>query len=481
MRFMRRTCAQSNMNPGNITIAVLDRNAADLATLASHLEDAGYRVLTASTQAHVERFLTTQPVNLVVKGFDATQVDPLPFLARVSDASPDTVCILCGDGGTIHEAVEAIEKGAADYLPKPVIAALLLEAVRKALGRQALVASDPGLRRSLKRGPEPDFFVGSSPAMKTVSEGVAQVAPAAVSVLISGESGTGKELVARALHEQSPRHEGPFVALNCAGLPDSLIESELFGHVRGAFTGAIADRPGAFATALHGTLFLDEVGDLSLKGQGDLLRVLEDGFYRPVGSMRPKRADVRVVAATHRDLRARVAAGLFREDLLYRLNVVELRLPPLRDRTEDIPALVDSFHRHFSARHDRRPKTITPGFLEALEAHPWPGNVRELRNLVERLVITVRGNELLAGHAPQPPATPGDKGGRGEAPLLEVYPGMSLAQVESALILATLEKVTPNRLEAARLLGLSPRTLHYRLRQLGHPRTRARPTRADGG
>jgi DNA-binding NtrC family response regulator len=302
------------------------------------------------------------------------------------------------------------------------------------------------------------------------------VAPAAVSVLISGESGTGKELVARALHEQSPRHEGPFVALNCAGLPDSLIESELFGHVRGAFTGAIADRPGAFATAAHGTLFLDEIGDLSLKGQGDLLRVLEDGSYRPVGSMRPKRADVRVVAATHRDLRAHVAAGHFREDLLYRLNVVELRLPPLRDRREDIPALVDSFHRHFSARHGRRPKTITPGFLEALGAQPWPGNVRELRNLIERLVITVRESELVAAHAPPLPEARGEEGGGRGAPLLEVYPGMSVAEVEGALIMATLEKVTSNRLEAARLLGLSPRTLHYRLRQLGRPRKHGGPS-----
>ncbi len=457
------------MNPANITIAVLDRDPGDLQTLTSHLEDAGFRVLPASTQAHIERFVASQSVNLVVKGFDATKIDPLPFMERIRVSSPDTECLLCGGQGTIHEAVRAIQRGAADYLPKPVNATLLLEAVRKALERQALVASDPDLRRSLKRERDPDFFVGASAAMRGVSEHVAQVAPAAVPVLIAGESGTGKELVARALHDKSPRREGPFVALNCAGLTDTLLESELFGHVRGAFTGAIADRPGAFATAARGTLFLDEIGDLSLKGQGDLLRVLEDGVYRAVGSMRPKRADVRVVAATNRDVPTLVRDGRFREDLLYRLNVVELRLPPLRERTEDIPALVDAFLRHFAARHHRPAKTATPAFLEALTRHAWPGNVRELRNLIERLVITVRDARLTAAHAPQP-ATPAQSH-NGASPLLQVHRGMSLAEVEAALIQATLEHVTSNRAEAARLLGLSPRTLHYRLRALRLPPT----------
>ena len=454
------------MNPANITIAILDRNPEDLQTLTSHLDDAGYRVLPATTQAHIERFVASQPVNLVVKGFDARKVDPLPFMERIRAASPDTECLLCGGEGTIHEAVQAIQKGAADYLPKPIDAPLLLETVRKALERQALVASDPGLRRSLRRQHEPDFFIGSSPAMRAVSEMVAQVGPAHVPVLISGESGTGKELVARGLHEKSPRHEGPFVALNCAGLTDTLIEAELFGHVRGAFTGAFHDRPGAFEMAARGTLFLDEIGDLSLKGQGDLLRVLEDGFYRPVGSMRPRHAEVRVIAATNRDLHAFVSTGRFREDLLYRLNVVELHLPALRERTEDIPALVDSFNRHFSARHHRRPKAVTPEFLAALATRPWPGNVRELRNLIERLVVTVRETRLEAPHAPTPTTREAHSGATDASVLLSVRPGMSLAEVESRLIRATLERVTTNRAEAAKLLGLSRRALHYKLKVL---------------
>lgn len=451
------------MNPANITIAVLDRSPEDLTSLTSHLEDAGFRVLPASTQAHVERFVASQSVNLVVKGFDAAKVDPLPFMDRIRAASPDTECLLCGLGGTIHEAVGAIQRGAVDYLPKPVEPALLMEAVKKALERQALVASDPQLRRSLRRQSEPNIFVGDSPAMQAVAETVEQVASAMVPVLISGESGTGKELVARALHEKSTRHDGPFVALNCAGLTDTLIESEFFGHVRGAFTGAIYDRPGAFETAAHGTLFLDEIGDLSLKGQGDLLRVLEDGVFRPVGSIRPKRADVRIVAASHHDLETLVRAGRFREDLLYRLNVVELRLPPLRDRTGDIPVLVDAFNRHFSARHSRRPKKPTGPFLAALAAHSWPGNVRELRNLMERLVVTVREASLDERHAPSRreagPTRPADA-------LFTVTRGMTLGEIEARAIQATLEHITSNRAEAADKLGISRRALHYKLRLL---------------
>ena len=451
------------MNPANITIAVLDRSPDDLARLTSHLEDAGYRVLPASTQAHIERFVASQAVNLVVKGFDAAKVDPLPFMERVRAASPDTECLLCGHGGTIHEAVRAIERGAVDYLPKPVEPALLIEAVKKALERQALVASDPQLRRSLRRQSEPNIFVGASPAMQAVADLVEQVASATVPVLLSGESGTGKELVARALHEKSARHEGPFVALNCAGLTDTLIESEFFGHVRGAFTGAIYDRPGAFETAAHGTLFLDEIGDLSLKGQGDLLRVLEDGVYRPVGSIRQKRADVRIIAASHHDLAALVRAGRFREDLFYRLNVVELHLPPLRERTADIPALVDAFNRHFAARHGRRQKKPTPAFLDALAAHTWPGNVRELRNLMERLVVTARETSLGAQHAPTRPTSGSTHAADA---LFTVTRGMTLAEIEARAIQATLDHVTSNRVEAAQLLGLSRRALHYKLRLL---------------
>jgi DNA-binding NtrC family response regulator len=451
------------VNPSNITIAVLDRNPEDLSRLTAILEDGGYRVLASSTEAHIERYAGTEPLNLIVKGFDAAQADVPGFMKRIRAIAPETEFILCGRGGSVSEAVEAMHLGARDYLVKPVQPVALQEAVNRALERQALVAEDPKLRRSLKRRTSPDVFVGTSVRMRSIAETVTEVATTNVPVLITGDSGTGKELIARALHDRSTRKHGPFVAINCAGLPDNLIESELFGHIRGAFTGAINDRPGAFQNASGGTLFLDEIGDLSLKGQGDLLRVLEDGVYRPVGGTRPVRADVRIVAATNRDLIKFGNEGRFREDLLFRLNIVELHLPPLRERPEDIPALVESFNTHFSARHGRKKKVFTDEFLALLMRHRWPGNIRQLRNLIERLVVTVRASQIGPEHAPVLPAT---VAAEGVAPLFTVYAGSSIPEMEARLVRETLTRVTSNRREAAQILGLSPRALAYKIKLL---------------
>ena len=451
------------MNPAKITIVVLDRNASDQAALTAALTEAGYRVLSTSTEAQVERLVRKEPVNLVVKGFEAGRVDAIALMRKVRAISRDTEFVLCGRGGTIAVAVDAVHQGACDYLVKPVDPAALRGAVSKALERQALVAEDPKLRQSLKRRMDPDVFVGTSAVMQRIADTLAEVATTDVPVLVTGESGTGKELVARALHDRSRRQGGAFVAINCAGLPDALIESELFGHVRGAFTGAINDRPGAFKLAHGGTLFLDEIGDLSPKGQGDLLRVLEDSVYRPVGSPESVRADVRIVAATNRDLTRLANEGRFRSDLLYRLNIVELFLPPLRDRVEDIPALIKSFNAHFCTRHDRRPKTFTPEFISQVERHPWPGNIRQLRNLIERLVVTVRASTIGVEHAPPLPA-PAEP--TVAEPLMIVPRGMTITEVESLMIRHTLDKVTTQRSEAARLLGLSVRALHYKLKAL---------------
>ena len=451
------------MNPAHITIAPLDRNPADLRALSAALEKEGYQVLPATTEAQVERFAAEGPVNLVVKGFEAGQVDVFAFLNRVRRISPDTEFILCGRGGTIKTAVDAIHQGACDYLTKPVAPATLAKAVRKALERQALVAEDPKLRQSLKRRSDPDLFVGTSRQMRGVVETLTEIAPTHVPVLITGESGTGKEIAARTIHAKSRRRDQPFIAINCAGLADNLIESELFGHVRGAFTGAVTDRPGAFQLAYGGTLFLDEIGDLCAKGQGDLLRVLEDAMFRPVGSPRLVRADVRVIAATNRALGTLANEGRFREDLLYRLNIVELSLPPLRERTEDIPALVSSFNAHFSARHERREKKFSPEFLALLAGHPWPGNVRQLRNLIERLVVTVRATDIGPEHAPPAPTFAAAKA---TTSLFSVEPGSSLAEMEAQLIRETLAHVTSNRRKAAEVLGISPRALAYKLKLL---------------
>jgi DNA-binding NtrC family response regulator len=451
------------VNLAQITIASLDRNPADLRTLTAALEDEGYRVLPAANEAQVEHFAEEGPLNLVVKGFDAGHVDVFAFLNRVRRISPDTEFILCGKGGTIATAVDAIHQGACDYLEKPVAPAALIKAVRKALERQALVAEDPKLRQSLKRRADPDLFVGTSRQMRSVVEILNEIAPTNVPVLITGESGTGKEIAARTIHDKSPRRGQPFIAINCAGLAENLIESELFGHVRGAFTGALNDRPGAFQLAYGGTLFLDEIGDLCAKGQGDLLRVLEDAMFRPVGSPRLVRADVRLIAATNRHLGTLANEGRFREDLLYRLNIVELTLPALRDRPEDIPALVSAFNAHFSARHNRRRKVFSPEFIVQLGRHPWPGNVRQLRNLIERLVVTMRTTDIAPEHAPPVPTVPA---ATVATSLFTVEPGCSIAELESRLIRETLSRVTSNRRKAAEILGISTRALAYKLKLL---------------
>lgn len=451
------------MNPAHITIVALDRNPSDLQALTAALEEDGYRVVPATAEAQVERLAADGPINLVVKGFEAGHVDVFAFLNRVRRISPDTEFILCGRGGSIATAVDAIHQGACDYLAKPVAPAALQKAVRKALERQALVAEDPKLRQSLKRRADPDLFVGTSRKMRSVVELLTEIAPTNVAVLITGESGTGKEIAARTIHDKSRRREQPFIAINCAGLAENLIEAELFGHVKGAFTGAISDRPGAFHLANGGTLFLDEIGDLCAKGQGDLLRVLEDGLFRPVGSSKPVRADVRILAATNRSLNTMANEGRFREDLLYRLNIVELELPPLRERPEDIPALLDSFSAHFCARHGRRNKNFTDDFRAQLARHPWPGNVRQLRNLIERLVVTQRATELGVEHAPPVPTAMVASDSKA---LFSVPPGSSIAEMEAQLIRETLSRVTSNRRKAAEILGISPRALAYKLKLL---------------
>ena len=255
-------------------------------------------------------------------------------------------------------------------------------------------------------------LAGTSPAIRDVQRMVSLVAGTDVTVLIEGESGTGKEIVARAVHAKSPRRRGPFVAVNCAALPDNLIESEFFGHKRGAFTGAIADKPGRFELAREGTLFLDEIGDLSLLGQADLLRVLEDGVFRPIGSRAVVRADVRVLAASNKPLEELCAAGRFREDLLYRLNVISITMPPLRERPEDIPVLLETFSQHFAEKHHRPRRSFEPLARDILQAFSWPGNVRQLRNIVERIVLTSTARTIRAEDVPAFLRTPDRKSTR---------------------------------------------------------------------
>ncbi|MDP1588503.1 MAG: sigma-54 dependent transcriptional regulator, partial [Prosthecobacter sp.] len=345
------------MELSNIHILVLDRDAASARVIRDVLAKVGYQVSVASHESDALNLASGELFNVVVKSFDAQRIDAVALMEKVRGITPDTQFIFLSDKGTIHTAVEAMRKGAFDYISKPINATQLVESVRKALDHQSLVAEDQQIKQRLRRRSDPDIFAGSNAAMREINRLIQQIAPTDVTVLIGGESGTGKEVVARAIHEKSRRKSKPFIAVNCAALPENLIEAELFGHVRGAFTGAVGDRKGRFQLAQGGTLFLDEIGDLSRKGQGDLLRVLEDGTYRPVGSQKVERATARIIAATNSDLEAEaVSGGRFREDLFYRLNIVSIIMPPLRERAEDIASLVKTFTDHFCTKHHRRPK-----------------------------------------------------------------------------------------------------------------------------
>ena len=450
------------MDPSRIHILVLDRDPNAARVIADTLTPCGYRVSLASEQSEALALAEEKLFNLVVKSFDAQQIDAIAFMEKIRAITPDTQFIFVSEKGTIRTAVDAIRKGAFDYISKPIKAEQLIESVRKALDYQALVAEDQRLKLRLRRRAEPDIFAGRSAAMQEISQLIQQIAATEVTVLIEGESGTGKEIIARAIHERSRRSSRPFIAVNCAALPDNLIEAEFFGHVRGAFTGAIGDRKGRFQLAHLGTLFLDEIGDLSAKGQGDLLRVLEDGIFRPVGGHKVERADARIIAATNKNLEAEGLNGKFREDLFYRLNIVTIHIPPLRERAEDIPTLVQSFGEHFCAKHRRRQKRFSREVIAFFQTLRWPGNVRQLRNLVERLVVTIPRNAVEMADLPAglvQAARPNET--------FTIQPGMTLAQVEAELIRQTLLKVTSNRAEAATRLGISRRALQYKIAQYG--------------
>jgi transcriptional regulator with PAS, ATPase and Fis domain len=334
--------------------------------------------------------------------------------------------------------------------------------VLKALEFQALVAENSELRLRLQKRSEPSPLLGESEAIRVMARSIDEMAQSDVTVLIEGESGTGKELVARSIHLRSPRGGRPFITVNCAALPEQLLEAELFGHVKGAFTGAVANKPGRFQLADGGTLFLDEIGDLSPKGQGDLLRVLEDGTFRMVGGTELVRVNVRIVAATNKNLQEAAGTGKFREDLFYRLQILPIHIPPLREHAEDIPLLIENFLEHFAAKHKRRGKTMSAEAMQVCRRFPWPGNVRQLRNTVERVVITCKNATIEVEHLPEFLRAHDQR-----STTFTVRPGMSLAEVEKLLIRQTLTHVTSKRDEVAKALGISRRTLQYKLKQYG--------------
>jgi DNA-binding NtrC family response regulator len=450
------------MDKTRVKILVVDDERGLCAGIQEALKREGYVVDAANDAPAALKMIGERLYNLVVTDMKMPEMSGLQLLKEAKQKSRDTQFILMTAYGTVQSAVEAMKEGAYDFLSKPLDMQRLRALVLKALAFQALVAENNELRLRLQKRSEPSLLVGDSEVMRKVTELSDEVARSEVTVLIEGESGTGKEIVARSIHLKSARAEKPFISVNCAALPEQLLEAELFGHVKGAFTGAMADKPGRFQLADGGTLFLDEIGDLSAKGQGDLLRVLEDGSFRMVGGTKMMRVNVRVVAATNKKLQEAVVAGKFREDLLYRLQIVPITLPPLRDRAEDIPLLVESFLEHFTSKHKRRRKKMSPEALQLCQRFPWPGNVRQLRNMIERLVITGKTATIDVGDLPDFLRAHDQN-----ATTFAIRPGMSLAEVEKILIRQTLTHVTENREEAAKLLGISRRTLQYKLKQYG--------------
>jgi DNA-binding NtrC family response regulator len=465
------------VDPSKIKILVVDDEQGLCAGIQEALRREGYLVDAATDPAAALKLGRERLYNLVISDLKMPGLSGLDLMTQVRAHNRDTLFILMTAYGTFENAVEAIKQGAYDYLPKPLDMKRLRALVQKSLEFQAVVAENNELRLRLQTRSEPNLLVGESESMRAVGRLIEEVANSEVTVLIEGESGTGKEIVARSIHAQSDRRERPFISVNCAALAEQLLEAELFGHVKGAFTGAVATKPGRFQLADAGTLFLDEIGDLSPKGQGDLLRVLEDSAFRMVGGSELIRVDVRVIAATNKNLQDAVRDGKFREDLFYRLQIVPILMPPLRDRAEDIPLLVEKFFESFTAKHKRRRKRMSAEALQLCQRFPWPGNVRQLRNTIERLVITCREAVLEVEHLPDFLREYDHN-----STTFTVRPGTPLAEVERMLIRQTLTHVTSNREDAAKALGISRRALQYKLKQYGllqEPSSPAVPRKTD--
>src|SRR5919109_121260 len=375
------------------SILIVDDEAGVRAALSGVLRDEGYTVdAVGSGEACLDR-VARAPYDLIVLDIWLPGMDGLTTLSRLHERRVDAPVVMISGHGNIESAVRAIKMGAFDFVEKPLSLEKTVLVVGNAVRQRRLEAENRALRAHVDRHLT---MVGESYVMAQLREQVAMAAPTNGRVLIYGENGTGKELVARTIHALSRRRHAAFVEVNCAAIPEELIESELFGHVRGAFTGAVADRRGKFEVADGGTIFLDEIGDMSLKTQAKVLRVLQEQTMEAVGGTQTIKVDARVLAATNKDLQAEIRAGRFREDLYFRLNVIPIFVPPLRDRQEDIPLLADHFMAMLAREYGRRPKIFDPDAVTALQRYPWPGNVRELRNLVERLMIMVPGERIAA-------------------------------------------------------------------------------------
>jgi len=393
--------------------------------------------------------------------------DGMKIIERALTKQPPPICLMMTAYGSVDTAVEAMKKGAYDYLTKPVDLDRLSILVKRALRSRKIETENEELKRQVDKKYGLEEIIGESEPMKRLYEVIEQVAPTRATVLISGESGTGKELVAHALHRLSQRHSGPFVAVHCAALSPTLLESELFGHEKGAFTGAIDRRVGRFEVADGGTIFLDEIGDIDATVQVKILRVLGERSFERVGSTKPIQVDVRLVAATHRDLEKLVKEGKFREDLYYRLKVVEIKLPPLRERRADIPLLARAFIKEFSLENNKTVEDVAGDAQAVLMAYDWPGNVRELRSAIEHAVIWAKDGRITLKDLP-----PALQAAAGRADMQAMPTGMNLEQTEKAMMMRALESCGGNVSRAAQKLGISRRTLHRKIKKYELKNTR---------
>ena len=453
----------SATNKGRIVVIDDEVNAAT--ALETLLREDGYEVAKAHDGLAGLALIEKQEPDIVLTDLRMPELDGIQLLTRLKQIRPECMVIVMTAYGTVKTAVKAMKLGAEDYVPKPIDMEELEVILQRVMDKKRLLDESRFMRARLDEKYSLDNLIGESPNMLAAFKTVRQVAPSSSSVLLLGESGTGKELFAQAIHQNSPRRGKPFIKVACSALPETLLESELFGHEKGSFTGALYSRAGRFELADGGTLFLDEIGDVSLTVQVKLLRFLEEREFERVGGNKTTKVDVRIVVATHRDLPARIKEGLFREDLYYRLNVIEMTIPALRDRGPDIALLAHHFMKRYAVANDKDITRISDDAMGFLLRHPWPGNVRELGNAMERAVVLAEQPVLNADHFPTLRAAAVASGTLPERPTGVAIPGSTMAALEREAILRTLEAVGGSTSRAAEILQISPRKIQYKLKE----------------
>jgi two-component system NtrC family response regulator len=455
------TSSKNALRGGKERILVVDDEGNARQALRDILTEEGYELVEAADGEDALQLMQSFAPAAVLADVRMPKMDGITLLKKAREQGSDAVFVMMTAYASVEAAVEAMRAGAENYLVKPLDVNAVLVVLEKALEKLRLVRDTQNLRERVRERYRFHNIVGDAPELQAVYEVVKRAAPTRATVLILGESGTGKELIAQALHEESPRRDRAFIKVNCAALSETLLESELFGHEKGSFTGAIGRKEGRFELADGGTLFLDEIGDISPALQIKLLRVLQQKEFERVGGVSTIKVDVRLVAATNRDLASEVKNGKFREDLYYRLNVVAVTLPPLRQRKGDIPALVSHFVEKYGKAYTKEIRGLAPGTLNALLAHDWPGNVRELENVVERAVVLAKGLEMTADDLPPTLRGPRPR----ERTPGALIPGATLYEIEREAILRTLEMVGGSTSRAAEILGISVRKIQYRLKE----------------